>query len=178
MDNIEFYIWGNVCVLLQMVVVLIYGVSMLVVKVVCIVGQYVKFWLVDIDVLGLWFYCGDMINGFVLDVVVCEYDLLWLVWVYVNVSVVMNLVCVLILLGLVLLYLVYDWNWEFVWILLVGVCYEVLVIEIDCGLWFMSVCGVVDCNLQIVEIYVSYEVLVFDYECVMLRLFDGDDGEL
>src|SRR5699024_8264214 len=63
-DNTEPHIRSTIRTLLQMAVVLTYGASLPVVKLVRIAGQYAKPRLSSTDALGLMSYRCDMVNGF------------------------------------------------------------------------------------------------------------------
>jgi 3-deoxy-7-phosphoheptulonate synthase len=64
----------------------------------------------------------------------------------------------------------HEWNMDFVRRSSAGQRYELVAREIDRSLRFMSACGVDDSSLRTVDMYVSHEMLVLDYERALLRL--------
>ena len=64
----------------------------------------------------------------------------------------------------------HEWNMDFVRRSSAGQRYEMVAREIDRSLRFMSACGIDDSSLRTVEMFVSHEMLVLDYERALLRL--------
>ena len=72
--------------------------------------------------------------------------------------------------GLADLHRLHEWNMDFVRASSAGERYERVAGEIERSLRFMSACGVDDSSLRTVELFVSHEMLVLDYERALLRL--------
>jgi 3-deoxy-7-phosphoheptulonate synthase len=72
--------------------------------------------------------------------------------------------------GLADLHRLHEWNMDFVRASSAGERYERVAGEIERSLQFMSACGVDDSSLRTVDLFVSHEMLVLDYERALLRL--------
>jgi 3-deoxy-7-phosphoheptulonate synthase len=75
--------------------------------------------------------------------------------------------------GLADLHHLHEWNMDFVRQSSAGERYERVAGEIERSLQFMSACGVDDSSLRTVDLFVSHEMLVIDYERALLRLDEG-----
>jgi 3-deoxy-7-phosphoheptulonate synthase len=167
-DNTESHLRGSIRTLLQMAVVLTYGISMPVVKVGRIAGQYAKPRTSDLDAAGLPSYRGDMINGLEATPEARRPDPGRLIRAYANAAAAMNLARAITGAGLADLHHLHEWNMDFVRRSSAGKRYERVSTEIDRSLRFMSACGVDDSSLRTVQLYGSHEMLVLDYERAML----------
>ncbi len=172
-DNTETHLRGVIRTLLQMAVVLTYGISMPIVKVGRIAGQYAKPRTSETDVAGLPSYRGDMVNALEPTMDARRPDPGRLVRAYANAAAAMNLTRAITGAGLADLHRLHEWNMDFVRRSSAGERYERVATEIDRGLRFMSACGVEDSSLRTVELYASHEMLVLDYERALLRA-EGD----
>ena len=167
---------GKVRTLLQMAVVLTYGASVPIVKVGRLAGQYAKPRSSDRESLtGLASYRGDAVNDLHGD---RTPDPARMVRAYANSAAALNLIRALATGGYADLTAVHDWNNDFVRRSPAGQRYEVLARDIDRALAFMRACGL---NLQEmpqthgVELYVSHEALLLEYERALTRLDDLTD---
>jgi len=172
-DNTEAHLRGTIRTLLQMAVVLTYGISMPVVKVGRIAGQYAKPRSSEYDAAGLPSYRGDMVNAIEATEEARRPDPGRLVRAYANAAAAMNLTRAITGAGLADLHRLHEWNMDFVRRSSAGERYERVATEIDRSLRFMSACGVDDSSLRTVDMFVSHEMLVLDYERALLRL-EGD----
>src|SRR3954470_1285448 len=172
-DNTEAHLRGTIRTLLQMAVVLTYGTSMPVVKVGRIAGQYAKPRSSDTDAAGLPSYRGDMVNSLEPTEAARRPDPGRLVRAYANAAAAMNLARAITGAGLADLHRLHEWNMDFVRASSAGERYERVAGEIERSLQFMSACGVDDSSLRTVDLFVSHEMLVLDYERALLRLDEG-----
>ena len=156
--------------LLQMAVVLTYGARVPVVKVARLAGQYAKPRSADVDAAGLPTYRGDMVNSFSADPLSRIPDPSRMLRAYSCASATLNLLRAFATGGLADLHAVHDWNKDFVRRSPAGQRYETLAAEIDRALSFMRACGIRDDALRGVELYVSHEALILDYERALTRL--------
>jgi 3-deoxy-7-phosphoheptulonate synthase len=169
-DNTEAHLRGTIRTLLQMAVVLTYGTSMPVIKVGRIAGQYAKPRSSNTDAAGLLSYRGDMVNGLEATAAGRQPDPGRLVRAYANAAAAMNLARAITGAGLADLHHLHEWNMDFVRRSSAGERYERVAKEIERSLQFMSACGVDDSSLRTVDLFVSHEMLVLDYERALLRL--------
>ncbi|MGB9377136.1 MAG: 3-deoxy-7-phosphoheptulonate synthase class II [Mycobacteriales bacterium] len=158
--------------LLQMAVVLTYGASVPVVKVARLAGQYAKPRSADVDAAGLPSYRGDMVNSFAPDPLSRVPDPRRMLQAYSSASVTLNLLRAFASGGLADLHAVHDWNRDFVRRSPAGLRYETMAAEIDRALAFMRACGIRDDALRGVELFVSHEALILDYERALTRVTD------
>src|SRR4051812_24499233 len=172
-DNTEPHLRGTIRTLLQMAVVLTYGTEMPVIKVGRIAGQYAKPRSADYDAAGLPSYRGDMVNALAATEAGRRPDPGRLVRAYANAAAAMNLARAITGAGLADLHRLHEWNMDFVRQSSAGERYERVAGEIERSLQFMSACGVDDSSLRTVDLFVSHEMLVLDYERAMLRLDEG-----
>jgi 3-deoxy-7-phosphoheptulonate synthase len=172
-DNTEPHLRGTIRTLLQMAVVLTYGTEMPVVKVGRIAGQYAKPRSADLDATGLPSYRGDMVNALEATAEGRRPDPGRLVRAYANAAAAMNLARAITGAGLADLHRLHEWNMDFVRQSSAGERYERVAGEIERSLRFMSACGVDDSSLRTVDLFVSHEMLVIDYERALLRLDEG-----
>src|SRR5690349_750026 len=170
MDNTEPHLRGTIRTLLQMAIVLTYGTETPVVKVGRIAGQYAKPRSSDYDAAGLPSYRGDMVNALEATEEGRRPDPGRLVRAYANAAAAMNLTRAITGAGMADLHGLHEWNMDFVRRSAAGQRYEMVAREIDRSLRFMSACGVDDSSLRTVDMYVSHEMLVLDYERALLRL--------
>src|ERR1700754_571929 len=168
-DNTEPHLRGTIRTLLQMAVVLTYGISMPVVKLGRIAGQYAKPRSSDTDAAGLPSYRGDMVNALEATAESRRPDPGRLIRAYANAAAAMNLARAITGAGLADLHHLHEWNMDFVSASNAGERYERVATEIDRSLRFMSACGVDDSSLPPVEMFASHEMLVLDYERSLLR---------
>jgi 3-deoxy-7-phosphoheptulonate synthase len=169
-DNTEAHLRGTIRTLLQMAVVLTYGTSMPVIKVGRIAGQYAKPRSSNADAAGLPSYRGDMVNALEATAAGRQPDPGRLVRAYANAAAAMNLARAITGAGLADLHHLHEWNMDFVRRSSAGERYERVAKEIERSLQFMSACGVDDSSLRTVDLFVSHEMLVLDYERALLRL--------
>src|SRR6188472_3489226 len=169
-DNTEPHLRGTIRTLLQMAVVLTYGTAMPVVKVGRIAGQYAKPRSSDLDATGLPSYRGDMVNALEATPEGRRPDPGRLVRAYANAAAAMNLTRAITGAGMADLHGLHEWNMDFVRRSAAGQRYEMVAREIDRSLRFMSACGIDGSSLRTVEMFVSHEMLVLDYERALLRL--------
>jgi 3-deoxy-7-phosphoheptulonate synthase len=172
-DNTEPHLRGTIRTLLQMAVVLTYGTEMPVVKLGRIAGQYAKPRSSDLDAAGLPSYRGDMVNALEPTEEGRRPDPGRLVRAYANAAAAMNLARAITGAGLADLHRLHEWNMDFVRQSSAGERYERVAGEIERSLRFMSACGVDDSSLRTVDLFVSHEMLVLDYERALLRLDEG-----
>jgi 3-deoxy-7-phosphoheptulonate synthase len=170
LDNTEPHLRGTIRTLLQMAVVLTYGTEMPVVKLGRIAGQYAKPRSSDYDAAGLPSYRGDMVNALEATAEARRPDPGRLVRAYANAAAAMNLTRAITGAGLADLHHLHEWNMDFVRQSSAGERYERVAGEIERSLRFMSACGVDDSSLRTVDLFVSHEMLVIDYERALLRL--------
>src|SRR3954451_12244156 len=156
-----------------MAVVSTYGTAMPVVKVGRIAGQYAKPRSSATDAAGLPSYRGDMVNALTPTPEGRRPDAGRLVRAYANAAAAMNLSRAITGAGLADLHRLHEWNMDFVRQSSAGERYERVATEIERSLRFMSACGVDDSSLRTVELFVSHEMLVIDYERALLRLDEG-----
>jgi 3-deoxy-7-phosphoheptulonate synthase len=169
-DNTEPHLRGTIRTLLQMAVVLTYGTEMPVIKLGRIAGQYAKPRSSDTDATGLPSYRGDMVNALEPTAAGRRPDPGRLVRAYANAAAAMNLARAITGAGLADLHRLHEWNMDFVRQSSAGERYERVAGEIERSLRFMSACGVDDSSLRTVDLFVSHEMLVIDYERALLRL--------
>src|SRR3954454_1206623 len=173
LDNTEPHLRGTIRTLLQMAVVLTYGTEMPVIKLGRIAGQYAKPRSSDLDAAGLPSYRGDMVNALEPTEDGRRPDPGRLVGAYANAAAAMNLARAITGAGLADLHHLHEWNMDFVRQSSAGERYERVATEIERSLRFMSACGVDDSSLRTVDLFVSHEMLVIDYERALLRLDEG-----
>jgi 3-deoxy-7-phosphoheptulonate synthase len=172
-DNTEPHLRGTIRTLLQMAVVLTYGTEMPVIKLGRIAGQYAKPRSSATDAAGLPSYRGDMVNAIEATEAARRPDPGRLVRAYANAAAAMNLARAITGAGLADLHRLHEWNMDFVRQSSAGERYERVAGEIERSLRFMSACGVDDSSLRTVDLFVSHEMLVIDYERALLRLDEG-----
>src|SRR3954452_25152728 len=173
LDNTEPHLRGTIRTLLQMAVVLTYGTEMPVIKLGRIAGQYAKPRSSDTDAAGLPSYRGDMVNALEATPEARSPDPGRLVRAYANAAAAMKLARAITGAGLADLHRLHEWNRDFVRQSSAGERYERVAGEIERSLRFMSACGVDDSSLRTVDLFVSHEMLVIDYERALLRLDEG-----
>ncbi|HEX8079680.1 MAG TPA: 3-deoxy-7-phosphoheptulonate synthase class II [Jatrophihabitans sp.] len=161
---------GKVRVLLQMAVVLTYGASMPVVKVGRMAGQYAKPRSTELDAFGLPSYRGDMVNELHGDLAARTPDPRRILRAYSTAASTLNLLRAYAGGGLASLEKVHSWNTAFARNTETGSRYERLAAEIDRAVRFMRACGVHDAVLEGVELYVSHEALILEYERALTRV--------
>ena len=169
-DNTEPHLRGTIRTLLQMAIVLTYGTELPVIKVGRIAGQYAKPRSSELDATGLPSYRGDMVNALEATPEGRRPDPGRLVRAYANAAAAMNLTRAITGAGMADLHHLHEWNMDFVRRSSAGQRYEMVAREIDRSLRFMSACGIDDSSLRTVEMFVSHEMLVLDYERALLRL--------
>jgi 3-deoxy-7-phosphoheptulonate synthase len=168
-DNTEARLRGTIQTLLQMAVVLTYGIQMPVVKLGRFAGQYAKPRSSELDGSGLPSYRGDMINALEATESGRRHDPGRMIRAYANAAAAMNLARAVTGAGLADLHHLQEWNMDFVRRSPAGERYQRVATEIDRSLRFMSACGVDDSSLRTVELFASHEMLVLDYERALLR---------
>ncbi len=162
-------------VILQMAVVLTYSLSVPVVKVGRIAGQFAKPRSSDTERVGdvdLPSFRGHIVNGASFDPAARVPDPERLVQAYHQSASTLNLVRAFTKGGFADLSRVHAWNQEFVASSPEGRRYEQLAGEIDRALRFMSAIGLAtetDPNLRQVDIYTSHEALILGYEEALTR---------
>ncbi|MEO9237434.1 MAG: 3-deoxy-7-phosphoheptulonate synthase class II [Jatrophihabitantaceae bacterium] len=164
---------GKVRVLLQMAVVLTYGASMPVVKLGRMAGQYAKPRSTELDAFGLPSYRGDMVNELHGDAEARRPDPNRLLRAYSTAASTLNLLRAYAGGGLASLEKVHAWNTAFARTTETGSRYEQLAAEIDLAVRFMRACGVHDAALDGVELFVSHEALILEYERALTRIENG-----
>src|SRR6478752_9368694 len=169
-DNTEPHLRGTIRTLLQMAIVLTYGTELPVIKVGRIAGQYAKPRSSEIDAAGLPSYRGDMVNAIDPTEEARRADPGRMIRAYANAAAAMNLTRAITGAGMADLHHLHEWNMDFVRRSSAGQRYEMVAREIDRSLRFMSACGIDDSSLRTVEMFVSHEMLVLDYERALLRL--------
>ncbi len=169
-DNTEPHLRGTIRTLLQMAIVLTYGTELPVIKVGRIAGQYAKPRSSELDATGLPSYRGDMVNALEATPEGRRPDPGRLVRAYANAAAAMNLTRAITGAGMADLHHLHEWNMDFVRRSSAGQRYEMVAREIDRSLRFMSACGVDDSSLRTVDMFVSHEMLVLEYERALLRL--------
>jgi 3-deoxy-7-phosphoheptulonate synthase len=169
---------GKVRVLLQMAVVLTYGASMPVVKLGRMAGQYAKPRSTELDAFGLPSYRGDMINQLHGDLAARTPDPRRLLQAYSTAASTLNLLRAYAGGGLASLAKVHAWNTAFARDTETGNRYEQLAAEIDRAVRFMRACGVHDVALDGVELFVSHEALILEYERALTRVENGRGYDL
>ena len=165
--------------LLQMAVVLTYGASVPVVKVGRIAGQYAKPRSAEVEArTGLPSYRGDAVNDLAATAEARAADPRRMLRAYNAAAATLNLLRAHATGGLADLRQVHGWNRDFVRRSPAGQRYEALANEIDRALDFMRACGI-DLDqyapAREVELYVSHEALLLDYEAPLVRN-DPDRG--
>lgn len=174
--NTETHITANLRTIVQMAVVLTYAVSMPVVKVGRIAGQYAKPRSNPTDALGLPVYRGDIVNGFDPVPAAREADPSRMLQAYAHSAAALNLTRAYAGSGFTDLRRVHEWNRDFVRSSPVGEGYEALADEIDRGLDFMSACRVDHRALHSTELWSAHEALLLEYERGLLRHIPREDG--
>jgi 3-deoxy-7-phosphoheptulonate synthase len=169
---------GKVRVLLQMAVVLTYGASMPVVKLGRMAGQYAKPRSTELDAFGLPSYRGDMVNQLHGDLAARTPDPRRLLQAYSTAASTLNLLRAYAGGGLASLAKVHAWNTAFARDTETGSRYEQLAAEIDRAVRFMRACGVHDVALDGVELFVSHEALILEYERALTRVENGRGYDL
>ncbi len=161
--------------LLQMAIVLTYGASVPVVKVGRIAGQYAKPRSSTMETVGgvpLPSYRGDAVNDLLPTPAARAPDPWRMVRAYHSSSATLNLLRAYATGGFADLRQVHAWNQDFVRRSSAGQRYESMAADIDRALAFMRACGVdldrVDATGG-VELYVSHEALLLEYEQALTR---------
>jgi 3-deoxy-7-phosphoheptulonate synthase len=173
-DHTEAHVKSTVRTLLQMALVLTYGLSMPVVKLGRIAGQYAKPRSATLDALGLPVYRGDIVNSPLPSPAARVPDPGRMLTAYTSSGTTMNLLRSLTGdQGFAGLWRMHDWNDDFVRTWPAGARYEALADEIGRGLRFMSACGVEHHSLHTTEIFAGHEALLLDYESGLLRAADS-----
>ena len=164
--------------ILQMAVILTHGASMPVVKMGRMAGQYAKPRSSDSetrDGVTLPAYRGDMINGHAFTPEARVPDPERLVQAYQISSATWNVVRAFTTGGFADLRQVHEWNRGFMRNPAYA-RYEQTASEIDRAIRFMDACGADFDALRTVEMFVSHEALVLDYERALTR-FDSRTGD-
>jgi 3-deoxy-7-phosphoheptulonate synthase len=176
-DNVR----DKVKTLLQMALVLTYGASVPVVKVGRLAGQYAKPRSSPVEKVAtaegeeveLPSYRGDAVNDLARTLAARVPDPNRMLRVYQAAALTLNLVRAFATGGLADLRQAHAWNADFVRRSPAGERYEALASEIDRALAFMQACGV-DLDragtTHFVELYVSHEALLLDYESALTRV--------
>jgi len=164
--------------ILQMAVILTHGASMPVVKMGRMAGQYAKPRSADTetrDGVTLPAYRGDMVNGHAFTAESRVPDPERLVEAYRISSATWNVVRAFTTGGFADLRQVHEWNRGFM-LNPAYARYEQTASEIDRAIRFMDACGADFDALRTVEMFVSHEALVLDYERALTR-FDSRTGD-
>jgi 3-deoxy-7-phosphoheptulonate synthase len=167
-DNIR----NKIKVILQMAVVLTYGASMPVVKLVRMAGQYAKPRSSDSetrDGVTLPAFRGDIINGYDFEESVRRPNPQRLLDAYHTSASTLNLIRAFTTGGFASLLRVHEWNKGFT-ANPAYARYEELAAEIDRAIRFMAACGADVEALRTVDFYSSHEGLLLDYERPLTRI--------
>ncbi|HZG96527.1 MAG TPA: 3-deoxy-7-phosphoheptulonate synthase class II [Mycobacteriales bacterium] len=165
--------------LLQMAIVLTYGAALPVVKVGRIAGQFAKPRSAAtelVDGVELPSYRGDAVNDLARTLEARTPDPRRLMRTYHQAASTLNLLRAYATGGFADLHRVHAWNKDFVLRSSAGVRYERLAGDIDRALGFMRACGInVDTmpTAHEIELYVSHEALLLDYEAALVRRDDS-----
>ncbi|MCA1823010.1 MAG: 3-deoxy-7-phosphoheptulonate synthase class II [Frankia sp.] len=165
--------------LLQMAVVLTYGAAVPVVKLGRIAGQFAKPRTSEVELVDdaeLPAYRGDAVNDIAPTIAARTPDPTRMLRAYHQSASTLNLLRAFATGGFADLRLVHDWNKEFVRTSPVGQRYEVLADAIERALDFMRACGIdLDrfATAREVELFVSHEALLLDYERALARRDDA-----
>jgi len=165
--------------LLQMAIVLTYAAAVPVVKVGRIAGQFAKPRSSSTELVGgaeLPSYRGDAVNDLARTQESRTPDPLRMLRAYNQAASTLNLLRAYATGGFADLHRVHAWNKDFVKRSSAGERYERLADEIDRALGFMRACGInVDTHpaTHEVELYVSHEALLLDYERALIRRDDS-----
>ncbi|MBR5949996.1 MAG: 3-deoxy-7-phosphoheptulonate synthase class II [Actinomycetaceae bacterium] len=165
--------------ILQMAVVLTYGASVPVIKIGRMAGQYAKPRSKATETRGettLPSYFGDMINGYDFTEEARTPNSGRLVEAYQRSVATLNLVRAFTTGGFADLSKVHEWNKGFMRNPAYA-RYETLAAEIDRAMRFMKAAKVADDSFRTVDMYVSHEALLLDYEEAMTRV-DSRTGNL
>lgn len=165
--------------ILQMAVVLTYGASVPVVKIGRMAGQYAKPRSKATETRGevtLPSYFGDMINGHEFNIDARTPDSGRLIEAYQRSAATLNLIRAFTTGGFADLSKVHEWNKGFMRNPAYA-RYETLAAEIDRAMRFMKAAKVADDSFRTVDMYVSHEALLLDYEEAMTRV-DSRTGNL
>lgn len=165
--------------ILQMAVVLTYGASVPVVKIGRMAGQYAKPRSKATETRGevtLPSYFGDMINGHEFSEDARTPDSQRLIEAYQRSAATLNLVRAFTTGGFADLSKVHEWNKGFMRNPAYA-RYETLAGEIDRAMRFMKAAKVAADSFRTVDMYVSHEALLLDYEEAMTRV-DSRTGNL
>ncbi|MFC8924135.1 class II 3-deoxy-7-phosphoheptulonate synthase [Cellulosimicrobium sp. NPDC057127] len=169
---------NKVRTILQMAVILTHGASMPVVKMGRMAGQYAKPRSADTetrDGVTLPAYRGDMVNGHAFTAEARVPDPERLVEAYRISAATWNVVRAFTTGGFADLRQVHEWNRGFMRNPAYA-RYEQTASEIDRAIRFMHACGADFDALRTVEMFVSHEALVLDYERALTRL-DSRTGD-
>ncbi|HXW33698.1 MAG TPA: 3-deoxy-7-phosphoheptulonate synthase class II [Acidimicrobiales bacterium] len=170
-DNIR----DKLKVVLQMAIVLTYGVGVPVVKVGRIAGQFAKPRSSSTEHVGdleLDAFRGHMVNDDAPDPAARRPDPARLIAAYNQSASTLNLVRAFTKGGFADLSQVHAWNQEFVRSSAEGLRYERIAEEIDRALRFMAACGIdlaAELSLHQVDFYTSHEALILGYEEALTR---------
>lgn len=165
--------------ILQMAVVLTYGASVPVVKIGRMAGQYAKPRSKQTetrDGVTLPSYFGDMVNGHEFTEIARRPDSRRLIEGYQRSAATLNLVRAFTTGGFADLSKVHEWNQGFMRNPAYA-RYETLAAEIDRAMRFMRAAKVSDESFRTVDMYVSHEALLLDYEEALTRV-DSRTGKL
>ena len=171
--NTEAHLRSTVRTLVQMAVVLMAGLSLPVVKIGRIAGQYAKPRSAQTDLSGLPAYRGDMINSLVATAEARQHDPRRMLDAYANAAATMNFLRCFGDSDSVDLHRVQEWNRAFVRRSPVGSQFQSLAAQIDRGLRFMAACGVDVREARHSTVYASHEALVLEYEAALIRPVNG-----
>jgi len=169
-------------ILLQMAVVLMYGSTLPVVKVMRIAGQFAKPRSSPTERVGdveLPSFFGHMVNGEEPTAEARAPDPLRMVQGYHQSAATLNLLRAFAKGGFADLMRVHEWNQAFVADSLEGRRYERLATEIERALRFMAACGIdltAERELHQVDVWTSHEGLLLDYEEPLTRT-DSTTGD-
>jgi 3-deoxy-7-phosphoheptulonate synthase len=158
--------------ILQMAVILTHGASMPVVKIGRLAGQYAKPRSADVetrDAVTLPSYRGDMVNGFEFTADARRPDPHRLEQAYEISAATANVVRAFTQGGYADLRQVHAWNRGFMRNPTYA-RYESTAAEIDRSIRFMEACGADFEALRTVDLYLSHEALVLDYERALARV--------
>ena len=162
-------------VILQMAVVLTFGVSVPVVKVARMAGQFAKPRSAPTEVVDgkeLPSYRGDMVNAIEFTDAARQPDPQRLIEVYNQSSATLNLLRAFAQGGMADLEQVHSWTLDFIRGSKEASAYEALAARIDECLSFMRACGVSSTTsraLRETELYTSHEALLLNYEQAFTR---------
>ena len=160
-------------VLLQMAVVLTYAASVPVVKLGRLAGQYAKPRSSDNetrDGVTLPAYRGDAVNGYEFTPESRVPDPRRLLEVYDTSAATLSMIRAFIAGGYADLRQVHTWNTDFVSDSVAGQRYEAMAREIERAMAFMEAIGADPDEFHHVDVHISHEALLLEYEHAMTRL--------